>query len=258
MMKKTTLLLIISIILIIEGGFSANAKAKIALLGDSMTWIGGENCDKECGWTSHFRSEVDSLYSIDMYARSGATWTNTSKTSGNTRVYSEILDDENVIYNQVLRLIEASNQDEKKTPDVILIYAGANDAWFASKRPDIFNTDIKFSGENSPSDCTSLTSSIELSCMRLKDAFPEARIMLMTPVEMTKTGVSQIRRVSDMIEECAKKLNVEVLRADRNIPIRRENEMKHFKYTTDGVHTNAAGARLIANFVLQNLTIDKQ
>lgn len=256
MMKKINLLLIISII-IIEGGFAANAKATIALLGDSMTWIGGENCDKECGWTSHFKSEVDSLYSIDMYARSGATWTNTSKTSGNTRAYSEIIDDENVIYTQVLRLIEDADRDAGKIPDVILIYAGANDAWFASRRPNIFNTDVRFSGKYSPAECTSLSSSIDLSCIRLKEAFPNSRIMLMTPVEMTKTGVSQIRRVSDIIEECGKELNLEVLRADRNIPIRRDDEMKHFKYTTDGVHTNAAGATLIANFILQNLANKK-
>lgn len=238
--------------LIIGSGYSS-AKTTLALLGDSMTWIGGDSCDKERGWTYHFKSAADSLFRIDMYARSGATWTNTSTTKGDPQAYSAKLDDENVIFAQVLRLIGASKNDSEKCPDIILIYAGANDAWFASKRPGIFNDSIKFTGNTQPAACTSLSSSIDLCVSMLREAFPMARIVLMTPIEMSKTSAERINQVGDIIERCGDKAGIEVLRADRHVPIRHLVEKKKFTYTTDGVHSNPAGAKLIADYIFTSL-----
>ena len=55
----------------------------VAILGDSNTWIGGDDCDKEKGWNKWFKDFFRPA-SCKSYARSGATWTNTEVTKANT------------------------------------------------------------------------------------------------------------------------------------------------------------------------------
>ena len=229
----------------------------IALLGDSMTWIGGDSCEKPEGW-SHYLKEQFPKSEIDVYARSGATWTNAVGTKGDPEAYSKVIDDENVIYNQVSRLIYSAEKDPGKRPDLIIIYAGANDAWFEKKRPGIYGSktvpeDIS---KCRPSDFTTLVSSIELGVRRLQQAFPEALIVLVSPIEMAQTTPERIARVGDTIEKTGERLGVEVLRADRNVPVRHSEEKQKRRYTSDGAHTNPQGARLIADYIINAIFED--
>ena len=227
--------------------------ARMAILGDSMTWIGGDSCQNPGGWT-HYIKDMANPASIDIYARSGATWTNTVSTQGDTSYYSEVLADENVLYPQAIRLIDAARSDSRHIPDIVLLYAGANDAWFADRRPGIFDTTADNpSPYDRPSGCTSLRSSIRLVCGLLKGAFPKADIVLMTPTEMTKTTVDRIRKVSDIIAETGRELGLTVLRPDLDVDIRRNQESITFTNTVDGVHTNPKGAEMIARYVVSKL-----
>lgn len=236
-----------------ESESSPVADMRVALLGDSMTWIGGDSCQNERGWSNHFKRSAHPR-TIDVYARSGATWTNTAATKGDPTSYSEMLDDENVIYSQAVRLIEAANNDSLKRPDLIFIYAGANDAWFKSRRKNIFGiSPDAITVSSTPASCTTLASSVELVCKLLSEEFPQARIVLMTPVEMSKTGVARINQVSDIIESVGSRLGLQVLRADRGVDIRHDVELRKHRYTSDGVHTNPAGAQLISEFIISNL-----
>ena len=226
----------------------------ISLLGDSMTWIGGENCEKEEGWT-HYLKERFPNANIDIYARSGATWTNTPKTKGDAKAYSVVIENENVLYNQVSRLINEAETDPAKRPDLIILYAGANDAWFEKRRPGLYN-EIKTPADITtckPSQCTTLASSIQLGVKKLQKAFPEARIVMVTPVEMAQTPTARITKVGDAIEKTGKELGVEVLRADKNVPIKHEEEKQGRRYTSDGAHTNPEGAKLIADFIISSI-----
>lgn len=228
---------------------------RVALLGDSMTWIGGDSCQHDKGWSHYLKLNRDSL-KIDVYARSGATWTNTSATKPDKDAYSEVLDNDNVVFNQVLRLLDDAACSPEKQPDLIIIFAGANDAWFAPRRPGIFNPDISLgvpAKEAAPSACTSLASSVMLGCSLLQESFPEAEIVLITPLEMSRTSVARVAKVGDIIEATGDKLGLKVLRADKNVGIRHDIESKTRRYTSDGVHTNAAGARILADYILNNL-----
>lgn len=216
---------------------------EIVLLGDSMTWIGGDSCQNDRGWTYHFK-RMNPCVKIDMMARSGATWTNTKNTRGDTTFYSEVLHDENVIYNQVLRLEGRCRRDSFPKPDIILIYAGANDAWFDSRRPGIYGN-----GD------TSLAVSIRKSLSILRNTLPETRVILITPAEMGKVPASKVTRVADLIESVGNAEGVEVWRADRDLPIRHASESGKLTYTSDGVHTNPEGARLIAEYISRNLNL---
>lgn len=238
---------------------SEDLKLRIALLGDSMTWIGGDSCQNPVGWSHYLKESVTSC-KINVYARSGATWTNTPNTKANTEFYSEVLHDDNVVYNQMLRLIKDTDANKKYNPDAVVIFAGANDAWFYNKRPGIFDGALPSltaqDKEIEPSMVTSLFGSVCVVCKKLKNIFPYTKIVLVTPIEMSKVSAEMIARVSDIIESAGDVCGVTTLRADRNVAIRHIEEKNKPRYTYDGVHTNAEGARMLGEYIVGELKID--
>ncbi len=233
----------------------------VALFGDSMTWYGGDKCNKKRGWSYHFK-RIAKPKSITVYARSGATWTNTTSTNVDTDHYTEKLNDQNVIYNQVMRLLDDVNNGKKPKPDLVVMYAGANDTWFSARRPGIFDVTTEqalnappFADGTKPSEVTSLAGSIRLCHDIVKKNFPDARIVFITPLEMAKASVEETTRIASIIEEMGEGLGVEVYRADKDVDIRHNVEIqKKKKYTRDGVHTNNAGAKLLGTYISSRLT----
>lgn len=206
---------------------------RVALLGDSMTWLGGAKCDNAKGWTSHYaQMNNDTLY---VYARSGATWTHTAATRGSLTEVTGRLSDNNVIYSQVLRLLNDVDAGLIPRPERILIYAGTNDAWFTSERPGIFGLDAS----------TSLTGAVTLCCDLLQQTMPQTTITLMTPPLFPKAPAERIHQVSDSIQMAGERLSVPTLRADRQLLLDPATD------TTDGVHTNPAGAAKIARYIAE-------
>lgn len=250
-MLKVKILFFVSTLFI---GFGASAsELRAALLGDSMTWIGGQNCENSRGWT-HYIKELADIKKVDVYARSGATWTNTTETRVNPIAYSEVLDNDNVLYNQAVRLINAAKLDPERVPDVIVLYAGANDAWFAKRRPGIFNACAGVDVHARPCTVTSLAGSIELTCLMLKEAFPSAHMVLIAPIEMAQAPRERTGQIADIIEDTGKKLGIRTLRADRESGIKRDSELgKNKTYTTDGVHTNERGAVTLATYICSKI-----
>ncbi len=212
----------------------AMAGERVALLGDSMTWIGGERCENPRGWTHHYaQTHQDSLY---VYARSGATWTHTAATRGSLTEVTGRLSDNNVIYSQTLRLLDDLRHHRLLPPHRILIYAGTNDAWFADQRPGIFAAEPQ----------TSLAGAIALSCTLLRDSLPGTEITLMTPPLFPQAPADLIHQVSDTIETAGRRLDLKTLRADSHLHLDPATD------TTDGVHTNPTGAKKIAQYIIEN------
>ncbi len=233
---------------------------KFALLGDSMTWIGGDSCENPTGW-SHVLKNSSYVGDINVYARSGATWTNTSHTKVDTSFYSEVLHDDNVLFNQALRLIEAEGDSIRKSPDYIILFAGANDAWFADKRPGIYAKDkshkyYSFPTDIKPNEITSLYGSVSMICDMLHHSFPDANLLVVTPLQMSKVSAEKIHVTSDIIEEAAKSKGCTVLRADKEVCILHDVESNSPTYTYDGVHTNAEGAKILGDFILRHLFLE--
>lgn len=225
---------------------------EIAVLGDSMSWIGGEDSDNPIGWTYHFKKAL-TPGSIKIYARSGATITNTVKTQRAPEAFSNVLNDDNVVYNQAIRLRNDISAGKIKAPSLVIIFAGTNDVWFAKRRPGSGDPAINrlkdVSSNDSPSSRTTLGESLALAIKNVREAAPNVEILLVTPVEMTKSPAAKTRAISDNIETVGKKLGCGVLRADKLVDIRHDVETRQFTNTTDGVHTNSKGAALIADRV---------
>lgn len=222
----------------------------VVVLGDSNTWLGGDDCSKPRGWNTWFKQAFKPT-SCRSYARSGATWTNTTETRRNTQENTGVLGNDNVMYNQIERLKEACERGEQAVPELIILAAGTNDAWFAKERPGAFDVSV---GEAflPPTDSIvsrpaakvcSLAESVRYGCELLRTAFPDARLVLLTPLQTTAAPAELIAQAGDIIEACAERLQAQAIRMDRESCVKAEAERVKRRYTYDGTHTSEAGAR---------------
>lgn len=249
-----------------DGGTGAVCSTmNVVILGDSNTSIGGDNCDNPKGWNKWFKDRFAPA-TCRSYARSGATWTNTPQTRHDVRENTGKLSNNNVIYNQINRLREACKSGGQPEPDLIIIAAGTNDAWFASSRPKAFSNTAEqafartdgFITARRVGEVLSLAESVRYGCEMLMESFPDAQIILLTPPQSVQADAALLRRAGDIIEECARRMSLCVIRQDFTSGIYRAREKRSFKYTYDGTHTSEEGARrngyFIANQVKTMLT----
>ena len=222
----------------------------VVILGDSNTWLGGDDCSREKGWNTWF-ARLFPHRSCRSYARSGATWTNTLRTHRDLVEVTGRISDNNVIYNQVCRLIEACRQGTQPQPQLIIVAAGTNDAWFPDKRPQAFR-------QKHASELTSLpyplpdemrrlpqtlAASVQYNCLLLRKHFPESRIVLLTPLQTTAVTEQKISETGNIIAEVGQLLSLPVVRQDKECCVKRATELKKPTYTYDGTHTNEQGAQ---------------
>lgn len=214
----------------------------VAVLGDSNTWLGGDECNADEGWTKWF---VEAFHprSCHSYARSGATWTNTSKTKINLEEDIGVIGDDNVMMNQILRLVADTKANRRPHPDLIILAAGTNDVWFRAKRPEAFGADTTVTGK-APSEIITLRQAVAYGCTLLKAHFPQARIIVLTPMETTAATAADIKTAGDIIEATASSADALTIRMDRESCVKRNAEIHKYTYTKDGTHTNRTGARL--------------
>lgn len=224
-----------------------NAELHVVILGDSNSSIGGDDCDRPEGWTKWF-CECLQPASCHSYARSGATWTHTPNTIRDEQLNTGKLHNNNVVYNQVCRLLTAFRQGQQPKPDLIVIAAGTNDAWFAKRRPhaldDLTAADTSGLLLRQPSTLLSLSDAVCYNCLLLHRHFPDARIVLLTPMQCTATSEQRIKTTGDIIANCANALSLSYIRQDSLCCLIRSDELKQHRYTVDGIHTNATGAEI--------------
>lgn len=232
----------------------------IVILGDSNSSIGGDSCNKAQGWTKWFVDDFQPA-SCRSYARSGATWTNTPRTIRNESENIAVLGDNNVVYNQVCRLFTAIDSNQQPIPDLVIIAAGTNDAWFAKRRPNALIPDSTTLPDSllilqQPSSILTLRQSVNYCCTLIHDKIPSAKIILLTPMQCTATSLQRIRTTGDIIAHCAQERGLDVIRQDSVCCINREQEKAHRTYTIDGIHTNPEGAKrngLILSKIIKEL-----
>jgi len=232
------------------------AAAEIVLLGDSNTWLGGDRCDNPRGWSCRF-AELSPDDHVTSYARSGATWTATADSRCDTEEYVEVLSDNNITFNQIIRLEQAVNNGVQPRPDIIMVMLGTNDAWFGARRPGIFDMTAQVAlavpadslSLDTPSHQCSLAMAVRCGVERLRRDFGDAVIVLMTPMQSTAPPAGRLEQVTAVIEAVGRGLAVPVMRMDTLSPVRRDAEGAARRLTTDGTHTTPEGAALTAEAV---------
>lgn len=222
----------------------SSSEEDVVILGDSNTWLGGDDCTKPKGWNTWFK-EAMKPHSCRSYARSGATWTHTPNTRRDTKENIGSLGDNNVIMNQICRLEEAINEGSQVMPSLILIAAGTNDVWFHSQRPHAFEP-TEFSLQ-------SLHGIIDYCCLKLFRLCPEAQIILITPMQTIQADTADIHHAGDIIEARGQYFHIPVIRLDYHSEVKSKNERQAFKYTYDGTHTSELGARSNGNYIAQQV-----
>ena len=98
-----------------------------------------------------------------------------------------------------------------------------------------------------------LAESVRYGCEMLMSHFPDAQIILLTPLQSTAARADYIRKVGDVIEECARYMGLGVIRMDYLGSVYSVRERVKPARTYDGTHTSEDGARrngrLVANMV---------
>lgn len=233
-----------------SGTVGSHGAMNVVILGDSNTSIGGDDCDNPKGWNKWFKDKFAPA-TCRSYARSGATWTNTRTTKHNVNENIGTLGNDNVIYNQINRLKAACDKGMQPVPDLILIAAGTNDAWFSSSRPAVFDktatqvfetNDDGFITDMAVSKVLTLAESVRYGCEMLMERFPDAQIILLTPLQSVAAGTVKIRKVGDIIEDCGQYMSINVIRQDYGCGVYSIREKTSRKYTYDGTHTSVEGA----------------
>ncbi len=249
-MKAKKIILTLIVLLLSLG--NANAQ-RIAIIGDSNTWLGGDNNNGKKGW-NHWFCEIFKPDTCRSYARSGATWTNTVKTQLNTKENIGSLGDNNVAYNQMHRLFE----DTQLKPNVVIIALGTNDLWFKSKRPHLFaksqlNYDSKDFLATPPNKLLTLTDCVTHTIRSINRTYPKAKVVLITPAECIHVNNTELTRLADMLENIGKTLGASTIRLDKLSEIKSDKERIKKDFTYDGTHTSEKGAKSNAAIIAKEL-----
>lgn len=235
------------------------SQLNIVVLGDSNTSIGGDDCADPKGWTKWFAERIKPK-SCRSYARSGATWTNTVATKYDIVEDTDVLSDNNVVYNQANRLVNDFDNGNISEPDVVIIAAGTNDAWFSGRRPGLFSKSAEQAflasdniSDRKPSAVLTLAESVRYVCEMLMRRFPKSQIILLTPMQTVKAKYQRIKQAGDIIEQCAHRMSIPVVRQDYITGVYDNHERVAPLRTSDGTHTSVEGAKRngyqIANIV---------
>lgn len=224
----------------------------IAILGDSQTWLSGDDCTKEKGWATWFKEDFNPK-SICSYARSGATWTCVPNTKRNIVENVGILSDNNVIYNQLERLDDAIKNGNQVLPNLIIIAAGINDLWFKNKRPHFFEDSDSLLVLQNANQLLSFRAAFRYSVQTIKTRYPNCKILIITPLQSIKVDNNLLEKACDLMEDLANNQKIMLIRLDKLSPIRSKQEIITKTYTYDGTHTNVLGAKQNGKIVSENL-----
>lgn len=235
-MKRSRYILAFLILLLCTDLWAIDpSKVNVVILGDSNSWIGGDDCSKPKGWNTWFKRAFAPA-SCRSYARSGATWSHTSATKVNPQENIGIIGPDNVISNQVVRLRQAVASGSQTTPDLIIIAAGTNDLMFPRKRPGA-------TAAGSLTDLKTVAGAMNADLRDLHNFFPKTKIVVLTPIQCVKFTNQALHSLSDLMETTARSAGANVVRMDRQGVVKRDDELKKKTNTYDGIHTSEAGAK---------------
>ena len=228
----------------------------ICILGDSITALG--NNDGLKGWVTYFK-KVLKFKEVRIYARSGATWSCTQNTTYDIEENTGSLSDNNVIYNQMNRLINDVENNGMLPPDYIISFAGTNDAWYPDSRPDALNDTAKeifvdqissnYLDDVNINTCTSIAKAIRYVSEMIISKFPKCKVMIGSPLQSSTIPIDRIESVSQIIEQCANYMSYAFINQSKDCSISRLQERKGFYKTTDGTHTSEIGAKDVGEVV---------
>ncbi len=144
------------------------------------------------------------------------------------------------------------------TADVCIVYGGVN---------DYIHGDA-YVGEETDTTPATFWGGVNFLMKALKDKFPGKPIVFLTPARSCLRGVTDmlpsprpmkkpdamaLEGYADIIVAAGKKNDVHVLDLFRDLPVNPNNQADFEKYTTDGLHFNDEGHKLLAKMLMEFL-----
>jgi hypothetical protein len=213
---------------------------KIVFLGDSIT-------ADPTWWTANMLNRLyfDNFMNL---ARSGARWAHTAGTIYDITSNGGSATDENVIWNQVNKLIDKINNGLTPVPDVVAIYAGTNDQLFNSNYGDV---SAAFSGtitERAANTILTVAEAIRYDCEILLNNYPKLQIILATPIQRGIADNTPIFSLGDIIKGCGGIMGNRVIDQGKESGIYGFYEVSGHKFLLDGIHPNMDGREKLGAF----------
>jgi len=214
---------------------------RIMLFGDSIT--------AGALWRTPFAPLILAK-NIDNLAIGGATWRDGANAvlDGNPVVNGA----SNMIANQVQKVI--NNIDDYQVPEIVIFYAGVNDSYGAAHSAENINQYYVNDGASIPLsslDRKNLASAIRWSVETVRNLYPYAHILLVTPYQVAigKATYNILKSTRDVIMESALRLGAPCIDLFNTSGIYSGFEANGAagRYLSDGLHPNTEGGRVIAN-----------
>lgn len=213
------------------------------MMGDSITNLKGAR-----SWIEYM-SQYIAFSSVTEYAQDGAHWKNFADTVYNIGTFADTSPD-NTIYNQINKLKNATDSQTAAIPDVIIILAGTNDV---SNSNNIGDVTTAFSNPASvindePNTKLTVVEAIRYCVEMIHSFYPDCQIIIGSPLQRA-TYPDNVRLMRDAIKECAARLSLRFINQTDESGISYYTEVNGHKYLQDGLHPNAAGAKIVGEFI---------
>lgn len=165
---------------------------------------------------------------------------------------------ENIITNQVNKLIAGIEGGTYGMPDVVLIHSGINDRQDSDTGPDgdtsmygnttetfVTNRTIDYTTLNyGDSKLCTLVGGIRMAVELLRKNYPATRIILTTPIYTGGPSNWKVQKINKIIKECAAWLSVPVIDLTYESQIYQSGS-----FWTDSLHPNEVGSILMADCI---------
>jgi lysophospholipase L1-like esterase len=211
-------------------------------------WISGDSISAMNTWWNVFNTHAFAK-SITNLAVSGATWRDKANTvlDGNP---TESSPSSNTISNQVQKLV--NNAGSYPVPDVVIFFAGLNDAYGTPYSADNIDQHYISDGAYIPLedlDRKNLAAAIRWSVETVRGLYPYAHVILVAPYQ-TALGMrdySIVSSIRDVIEASAIRLSTPFVDLLKNSGIYGpfESNGAQGRYLADGIHLNGEGRDLV-------------
>ena len=219
--------------------------SNIVFLGDSITAMAEPK-----SYVANILKRITFRNSYNL-SRSGATLTNTVDTVYDITSTGGSTTPENVIWNQLNKLIAGVSNNTYQTPDCVIISAGTNDL----SRP-LGTFSAAFSGaivNNDANTILDVHSAVRYISEKLLLAFPLCQIIFMTPLQRGQADNTAIYNIGDAIDLCSNRLTTQTIRQDRDSGIYGYNEIGADIFLYDNLHLNEAGALKVGKWLSSQL-----
>lgn len=205
-------------------------------------------------------------------AKGGCKWAHVSDTERNINVSNGTYASDNCVTNQVLNLIDGVNGGTYQVPDIVFIHCGTNDAYHAEissvtienecgTPSTVFGIALstllaKWTKSGSTwtcnnTDLTTLSGGMRFAIELLRQAFPQVRILVSTPLYRGNgTYKDETRHINSIIKECASYLAVPILDLGYESGL---TAVSGYTFTVDNTHPNTLGQLILADLLFAGL-----